>query len=66
MLNFCTTLWIARDKDKTLWVYDNEPIKEINSFSCSDDVTECYQLDDKMYPELTFENSPQRLIIKQD
>lgn len=60
-------VWIARDKNGTLAIFEDEPIlfndEWFNSrpfegnFSCIDNV---------MFPEITFENSPKQLIIKEN
>lgn len=67
--NTIIKLWIARDKDDSLCLYSKEPklSEEI------DGVWVCGQygmpvdvivLPSKMFPEVTFENSPQRVEIK--
>ena len=60
--------WIARDKDGTLWLFDMKPIKNENYFSCAVDSygrwsEEC-ELKEHMFPEVTFENSPQKIELK--
>lgn len=58
-------LWIARDKDNRLFIYEEKPYKEDEIFAC-DGCSDYWQLDEKLYPEVTFENSPKQLIIKED
>lgn len=60
-------LWIARDKDNSLFIYSKEPIKNYNSYiyAPGDDLNSV-SIPEELYPELTFENSPKQLIIKQD
>ena len=65
-------LWIARDKDGGLYLYNYEPYKNKVSgrFTCSikpnSKWSEEYELNSHLFPELTFENSPQEveLVIK--
>jgi hypothetical protein len=61
-------LWIARDKDGCLWVYESQPIKfeekyfidiEENSVD-----TLGAELPEKWFPEVTFENSPKQIKIE--
>ena len=50
-------LWIARDKDGSLNLYDNIPDKRSEYFlpyAGYDDMP----LDERLLPEVTFENSP--------
>ena len=55
-------LWIARNKRGFLFLYDYEP------FECEDGCWgtygNCYSIDDKLFPEVTFENSPQEVEFK--
>ena len=62
-------LWIARDKDGCLWVYESQPIlnseKEYfiiieKDFGSSLNTT----LPEKWFPEVTFENSPKEVELK--
>lgn len=55
-------LWIARDKDGTLYLYDDVPQK----------LTECFiqqgykhvmRLANDLFPKVTFKNSPQEVEI---
>lgn len=61
--------WIARDKDGSLWMYDNEPVlRSEKSFGVkpkpSGETKPAKQLQDWYFPEVTFENSPQQVEIK--
>lgn len=56
-------MWIARDRDGELYAYKYKPKK----------MTRCYAsmwssiiLDRKEYPEVTWENSPKELVVKED
>lgn len=59
-------LWIARDKDKSLFLYLNRPIINDDTFTVDWDKPYWWdaQLTDDMFPEVTFENSPQQVEIK--
>lgn len=60
-------LWVARDADKTLCLYTTKPWKRIgtyyhnNDFDCDD---EFMTIDNKLFPEVTFENSPRKVKIE--
>ena len=59
--------WIARDADETLCLYITKPWKRINTdyhnneFDCND---EFINIDSRLFPEVTFENSPQIVEVK--
>ena len=54
-------LWIARD-EIGLGLYDTEPFLEYDgSWSSSGN---WYEIDEKLFPEVTFENSPKRVELK--
>lgn len=61
-------LWIARDKDGTLWLFKEYPIKKETLFYPTEDITgrltyfRSMLMD--MFPEITFENSPQEVELK--
>ena len=60
-------LWIARDKDNSLFIYSKKPIKDYNFYKYDiEDVLDSTLIPEELYPEVTFENSPKQLIIKQD
>ena len=60
-------LWIARDKDNSLFIYSKKPIKDYNFYKYDiEDVLDSTLIPEELYPELTFENSPKQLIIKED
>lgn len=60
-------LWIARDKDNNLFIYSKRPIKDYNSYLYDDeDILDSIIIPEELYPEVTFENSPKQLIIKED
>lgn len=51
------SVWVARDEDGSLWLYTVKPVKACGMFHCSS-VGGMFQIDDLVYPEITFENSP--------
>lgn len=56
-------LWIARDLDGTLFLYDKKPIKGIRRFNVRL-FTHAYRISSRNFPEVTFENSPQEIELK--
>ena len=58
-------LWIARDKDGMLFLYKDEPKLAYSNAHYFDVVnSEGYVLPIGLYPEVTFENSPQEAELK--
>ena len=61
-------LWIARDENGGLYLYNNKPITQIFGkeifFKSNDGDNSEIKIDSNLYPEVTFENSPQQLEIK--
>lgn len=62
-------LWIARDKDGSLWSYDDESVlRSENSWGVNPRLNgktkPAKQLHDWYFPEVTFENSPQLVEVK--
>ena len=58
-------LWIARDKDNSLFIYSKKPIKNYDFYNYNtEDVLDSTIIPEELYPEVTFENSPKQLIIK--
>lgn len=58
-------VWIARNKNGDLYIYKYKPTRYNNKWvSCYTEYIS--KLKNNFFPEVTFENSPQRLIIKQD
>lgn len=55
--------YIARDKDTSLWLYSEIPIKMSDgSFRHFRDNPK--QLASRLFPEVTFENSPKKVELK--
>lgn len=62
-------LWIARDKDGSLWLYDDEPVlRSENSWGVKPKPNSKTKPAKSLYswhfPEITFENSPQQVELK--
>ena len=61
-------LWIARDEDETLWIFRECPIKKGKVFYPITDITGKFtyyrSMPTDMFPEVTFENSPQEVELK--
>ena len=61
-------LWIARDLDGTLWFFKEYPIKVEKLFYPTTDITGrltyYHSIPTDMFPEVTFENSPQKVKIE--
>lgn len=61
-------LWIARDFDGSLWMYKRKPAKKAHHF-CPFTESDLYKVDyyylpHKLFPEVTFENSPKVIELK--
>lgn len=54
--------WIARDSSGDLYIYDSKP-ECCGTYFAGDDVTVVCCLPNKMYPDVTFGNSPLELVI---
>lgn len=53
--------WIARDRNGNLFMYGDKPIQKGNFFHPDLDNIELYhELNPSLFPEVTFENSPQQ------
>lgn len=63
-------LWIARDGDGSLYLFDDEPVLRGNDntdylyFESKDLMKVFIKLPRDYFPEVTFENSPQQVEIK--
>ena len=58
-------LWVARDKrTDTLYVYEVEPIEQYcETFAADDEEEKSFRIDFDLFPQVTFENSPQKLVL---
>ena len=55
------TVWIARDKNGELYLYKSEPWRNGLCFDCDEMLL---PMDEDMYPEITWENSPKEFELK--
>ena len=57
--------WTARDKDGELYLFDEEPKLYKNYlWGTSTECGRSFRLDSDLFPEITFENSPQKVELK--
>ena len=56
-----TKLWIARDINGELYLYDKEPYKGDLGYNPTDN--RWFKLNEESHSEITFENSPQQIEI---
>lgn len=56
-------LWIARDLDGGLFLYDKKPVKGRRRFDVKM-FTHAYRISSSNFLEITFENSPQQVELK--
>ena len=57
-------LWIAKDKNGALALYTEEPMLYYNSQYEGPYKSQMIDLDEDLFPEVTFENSPQQVELK--
>lgn len=57
-------LWVARDENGSLWLYNSEPKKEGYIYTNNGGVGDSLFLNQDILPEVTFENSPQEVELK--
>lgn len=51
------SVWVARDEDGELWLYNQKPVKACGMFHCGI-CGEMMPIDDQCYPEISYDNSP--------
>ena len=60
-------MWLARDEDRTLYLYSSKPIKreDMNFWDLDEEDGDGYvnQIGSRLFPEVTYENSPQEIKI---
>lgn len=59
-------MWIARDKDGSLWLFEDKPVRDEDRWVCEDFSYAGFAEVDEFCPfsKVTWENSPLELIIK--
>lgn len=62
-------IWIARDKDNKLYLYREKPFKGDVIFICQcynkpKHWSEFFELDESLFPEINFENSPKEVKLE--
>ena len=57
-------LWIARDADNDLRMFTSQPYPRNGIYRTDEDNENFIFIDSDMFPELTFENSPQEVELK--
>lgn len=60
-------LWIARAESGDLKLYQTEPQQEVSMLTGGiywNDRLDSYKIDDRLFPEVTFENSPMEVELK--
>lgn len=60
--NFAS-LWMARDLDGDLWLYEDEPERGNVTFLNVYAKKEAYFLGSKIFPQITWENSPKKIAV---
>ena len=57
-------MWIARDKDGSLWIFNKKPEKSYTSWAVMEDEYLCSRINEEMFPEVTWDDSePSELIL---
>ena len=56
-------MWVARDEDGILCLYESKPYLDMDNEWDSDD-NDYLVIDESQFPEVTFENSPQEVELK--
>lgn len=56
-------MWIARDEDGILCLYESKPYLDMDNEWDSDD-NDYLVIDESQFPEVTFENSPMEVELK--
>lgn len=56
-------LWIARERNNALWLWKKKPFYN-RKRGCWDGELFFYAIEDYLFPEVTFENSPKKVELK--
>lgn len=57
-------MWIARDENGLLYIYANKPIRRKGRFE--DELDDYEEIPEYYFPEVTWENSPKELVVKEE
>ena len=57
-------MWIARDRDGSLWLYEDKPIRDEDRWVCKSNLGCAEIVEYCLFSKVTWENSPLELIIK--
>ena len=58
-------LWIARDRDNSLWLFEEKPFLKCGVWRVDPNCNiGLYEVDKYFLPEVTFDNSPQQVELK--
>ena len=56
-------MWLARDKDGDLWLYEKKPLKQPEHWACESG--DCQILDLNLFPEVKWsDQEPRELVLK--
>lgn len=55
-------LWIARDKDGRVYLFSSKPERIRTHFG--DFYSDKWEIDERLFPEVTWENSPIEVVLK--
>ena len=63
-------IWIARDKNGRLMIFKNQPVlyqdgEFVNQKQLDGNFGFVHKIPEGLYPEVTFENSPRELVVKE-
>ena len=60
-------MWIARDKNGSLWIHITKPVRVDDKLETAKFLSLRYEIiPSELYPEVTWENSPKELVVKED
>lgn len=56
-------MWIARDADESLWLYEKKPLKQLEHWACVSG--DCQTLGLNLFPEVKWsDEEPRELVLK--
>ena len=57
------TFWIARNTDGLLYLYNKKPVKSSYGYHTGN-TNDAFCIDDTLFPNITYEGGPRRIILK--